>query len=258
MRSPRWLSHFNDAVRQAERYRIGRVLLAGDAGHIHLPAGGQGMNMGMQDAFNLGWKLAAVVRGEATDALLDTYHDERHAADADILNLVRAQAALFGLSEPITQLYNVFSHLIGFSEVNTYLSARLSGLDIRYPGSGDHPLLGRRVPDVAINTSSGTTTIYQLLHRATPVLLSFSDDAAVAEATAWAGRVTPVSATTGAGPWTLPDATTIPAPAALLIRPDGYVAWISDGAPDLAVLRETLTTWCGAADRRSDEERIIR
>jgi hypothetical protein len=234
------------------------VLLAGDAGHIHLPAGGQGMNMGMQDAFNLGWKLAAVVRGEATDALLDTYHDERHAADADTLNLVRAQAALFGLSDPITQLYNVFSHLIGLSEVNTYLSARLSGLDIRYPSSGDHPLQGRRVPDVAINTSSGTTTIYQLLHQATPVLLSFSDDAAVAEATAWAGRVTPVSATTAAGPWTLPDATTIPAPAALLIRPDGYVAWISDGATDLAGLRETLTTWCGAADRRSDEERIIR
>jgi 2-polyprenyl-6-methoxyphenol hydroxylase-like FAD-dependent oxidoreductase len=258
MHSPRWLSHFNDAVRQAERYRIGRVLLAGDAGHIHLPAGGQGMNMGMQDAFNLGWKLAAVVRGEATDALLDTYHDERHAVDADILNLVRAQAALFGLSEPITQLYNVFSHLIGFGAVNTYLSARLSGLDICYPGFGDHPLLGRRVPDVAINTSSGTTTIYQLLHRATPVLLSFSDDAAVAEASAWAGRVTSVSATTAAGPWTLPDATTIPAPTALVIRPDGYVAWISDGAPDLAGLRETLTTWCGAASRRSDEERIIR
>ena len=258
MHSPRWLSHFNDAARQAERYRIGRVLLAGDAGHIHLPAGGQGMNMGMQDAFNLGWKLAAVVRGEATDALLDTYHDERHAADADTLNLVRAQAALFGLSDPITELYNVFSHLIGLSEVNTYLSARLSGLDICYPGSGDHPLLGRRVPDVAINTSSGTTTIYQLLHRARPVLLSFSDDAVVAEATAWAGRVTPVSATTAAGPWTLPDATTIPAPTALLIRPDGYVAWISDGAPDLAGLRETLTTWCEAADRRSDEERIIR
>ena len=258
MHSPRWLSHFNDAARQAERYRIGRVLLAGDAAHIHLPAGGQGMNMGMQDAFNLGWKLAAVVRGEATDALLDTYHDERHAVDADTLNLVRAQAALFGLGDPITELYNVFTRLIGFSEVNTYLSARLSGLDIRYPGSGDHPLLGRRVPDVAINTSSGTTTIYQLLHRATPVLLSFSDDAALAEATAWAGRVTPVSATTTAGPWTLPDATTIRAPAALLIRPDGYVAWISDGAPDLAGLRETLTTWCGAADRRSDEARIIR
>jgi 2-polyprenyl-6-methoxyphenol hydroxylase-like FAD-dependent oxidoreductase len=258
IRSPRWLSHFNDAVRQAERYRVGRVLLAGDAGHIHFPAGGQGMNMGMQDAFNLGWKLAAVVRGDATDALLDTYHDERHAVDADTLNLVRAQAALFGLSEPITQLHHLFGHLIGFSEVNTYLSARLSGLDLRYPGSGDHPLLGRRVPDVAINTSSGTTTIYQLLHRAKPVLLSFSDDAALAEATAWAGRVIPVSATTAAGVWTLPDATTIPAPAALLIRPDGYVAWISDGAPDLAGMRETLTTWCGAADRRRDEERSTR
>jgi len=254
LHSPRWLSHFNDAARQAECYRIGRVLLAGDAAHIHLPAGGQGMNMGMQDAFNVGWKLAAVVRGEAADALLDTYHDERHAADADTLKLVRAQAALFGLGEPITQLYNVFAHLIGFSEVNSYLSATLSGLDIGYPGFGDHPLLGRRVPDVAINTSGRATTIYQLLHRAMPVLLSFSDDAALAEATAWAGRVTAVSATNTAGVWPLPDATTIPAPAALLIRPDGYVAWISDGATDLAGLREIITAWCGAAASRSDED----
>jgi 2-polyprenyl-6-methoxyphenol hydroxylase-like FAD-dependent oxidoreductase len=258
MHSPRWLSHFNDAVRQAERYRVGRVLLAGDAAHIHLPAGGQGMNMGMQDAFNLGWKLAAVVRGDATDALLDTYHDERHAADADTLNVVRAQAVLFGLGDQITQLYTLFTRLVGFSEVNAYLSATLSGLDIRYPGFGDHPLLGRRVPNVAINTSGEATTIYELLHRATPVLLSFSDDAVLTEAAAWAGRVTTVSATTTADPWTLPDGTTIPAPAAVLIRPDGYVAWISDGTTDLADLRETITAWCGAADSRSAEERIIR
>jgi 3-(3-hydroxy-phenyl)propionate hydroxylase len=259
MHSPRWLSHFNDAARQAERYRVGRVLLAGDAAHIHLPAGGQGMNMGMQDAFNLGWKLAAVLRGEATPALLDTYHDERHGADADTLNLVRAQAALFGVSDPIRELYNVFSHLIGFSEVNTYLSARLSGLDIRYPGFGDHPLLGRRVPDVAIDTSGRATTIYEFLHRATPVLLNFSDSVDLGEAaTAWAGRVTTVCATNTADPWALPDGTTIPAPAALFIRPDGYVAWIGDGAPDLTGLRETITAWCGAADRRSDEERILR
>jgi 2-polyprenyl-6-methoxyphenol hydroxylase-like FAD-dependent oxidoreductase len=121
MHSPRWLSHFNDAAPQAERHRIERVLLAGDAAHIHLPAGGQGMNMGMQDAFNLGWKLAAVVGGEATDALLNTYHDERHAADADTLNVVRAQAALFGLGDQITQLYTLLTHLVGLSEVkNTY------------------------------------------------------------------------------------------------------------------------------------------
>ena len=259
MHSPRWLSHFNDAARQAERYRIGRVLLAGDAAHIHLPAGGQGMNMGMQDAFNLGWKLAAVVRGEATDALLDTYHDERHAADADTLNLVRAQTVLFGVSDPIRELYNVFTHLITFSEVNTYLSATLSGLDICYPGFGGHPLLGRRVPDVAINANGRATTIYELLHRATPLLLTFSDDPALAEAaSAWAGRVTAVSTTNTAETWTLPHASTIPVPAALLIRPDGYVAWISDGAPDLAGLRETITAWCGAADRRTDEERIDR
>jgi 2-polyprenyl-6-methoxyphenol hydroxylase-like FAD-dependent oxidoreductase len=259
MHSPRWLSHFNDATRQAERYQIGRVLLAGDAAHIHLPAGGQGMNMGMQDAFNLGWKLAAVVRGEVTEALLDTYHGERHAADADILNLVRAQAALFGLSEQITQLYAVFTHLVGLSEVNTYLSTTLSGLGICYPGFGDHPLLGRRVPDVAVDIAGRATTIYELLHRATPVLLSFSDDAALAEAAStWQGRVTTVSATNTTDPWTLPDATTIPTPTALFIRPDGYVAWISDGTPDLAGLRETITAWCGAADHRIDNERVIR
>jgi 3-(3-hydroxy-phenyl)propionate hydroxylase len=206
----------------------------------------------------LGWKLAAVMRGEAADALLDTYHDERHAADENTLKLVRAQAALFGQSEPITELYNIFTRLIGFGEVNTYLSAKLSGLDIRYPGFGDHPLQGRRVPDVAINTNGRATTIYELLHGAKPVLLSFSDDAALAEATAWAGRVTPVSASDTAETWTLPDASTIPAPAALLIRPDGYVAWISDGATDLADLRETISAWCGAADRRSHEERIDR
>ena len=258
MHSPRWLSHFNDAVRQAQRYRVGRVLLAGDAAHIHLPAGGQGMNMGMQDAFNLGWKLAAVVRGEATDALLDTYHDERHAADADTLNVVRAQAVLFRVGDQVTQLYNLFTHLIGFGQVNAYLSATLSGLDIRYPGFGDHPLLGRRVPDVAITTRGAATRIYELLHRAKPVLLSFSDDAALAEAAVWAGRISTVNAANCADTWTLPDATTIPAPAALLIRPDGYVAWISDGAPDLADLRTTLTTWCGAADGRTDEERFDR
>jgi 3-(3-hydroxy-phenyl)propionate hydroxylase len=259
MHSPRWLSHFNDAARQAERYRVARVFLAGDAAHIHLPAGGQGMNMGMQDAFNLGWKLAAVLRGEASDALLDTYHDERHAADADTLNVVRAQAVLFGVGDPITQLYNVFAHLAGFSQVNAYLSAMLSGLDIRYPGFGDHSLLGRRVPDVPINTGGGATRIYELLHRAEPVLLGFSDDAATAEAaSAWAGRVTTVSATNTADPWTLPDATTIPAPTALFIRPDGYVAWVSDGAPNLADLRKTLTAWCGAAHHRTDKEKVNR
>ena len=245
MHSPRWLSHFSDAARQAERYRIGRVLLAGDAAHIHAPGGGQGMNMGMQDAFNLGWKLAAVLRGEATDALLDTYHDERHGVGADTLRLIRAQTALFGLGEPIADLYGVLTHLIGFGDVNTYLSATLSGLDIHYPSADGHPLSGRRVPDVEISTGGRTTTIYELLHPARPVLLDFLDDAALADAAGWTERITAVSTTDA---WTLPGVTTtIPAPSALLIRPDGYVAWISDGAPDLAALRETLTAWCGAA-----------
>jgi 2-polyprenyl-6-methoxyphenol hydroxylase-like FAD-dependent oxidoreductase len=246
MHGPRWLSHFSDAARQAERYRIGRVLLAGDAAHIHAPAGGQGMNLGMQDAFNLGWKLAAVLRGEAGDTLLDSYHDERHAVGADTLKLIRAQTALFGLGEPIAELYAVPTQLIGFDDVNTYLSATLSGLDIRYPSANGHPLLGRRVPDSEIRIGGRTTTIYALLNPAKPVLLDFSETTALTDAAAgWAGRIVTVSAASSTGASTLPGATGVSAPSALLIRPDGYVAWISDGAADLAGLREKLTAWCG-------------
>ena len=248
MHSPRWLSHFNDAVRQAERYRIGRVLLAGDAAHIHLPAGGQGMNMGMQDAFNLGWKLAAVVGGEATDALLDTYHDERHAVDADTLNLVRAQAALFGLGDQITQLYNVFAHLVGFS--------RGEHLSERQAVGARHPLPRLRRSSTAGSSRPRRLDQHQQQdnHESTssctkpPVLLSFSDDAALAEATAWAGQVTAVSATTAAGLWTLPDGTSHPSarsaahPARRLRRLDQRTAHRI-----LAGLHETLTTWCGTA-----------
>jgi hypothetical protein len=242
---PRWLSHFSDAARQVERYRIGRVLLAGDAAHIPAPAGGQGMNMGMQDAFNLGWKLAAVLRGEVSDALLDTYHDERHAVGADTLKLIRAQTALFGLGQPFAELYAVLSHLIGLGEVNTYLSATLSGLDIRYRMGDGHPLLGRRVPDIEVST--GGTRIYELLHPAKPVLLDFSDTTELTDAAGWPRRIIIHQSSTTTTPWTLPDATAVPAPAGLLIRPDGYIAWINEGTPDLAALHHTLTAWCGAA-----------
>jgi 2-polyprenyl-6-methoxyphenol hydroxylase-like FAD-dependent oxidoreductase len=246
MHSPTWLSHFNDAVRQAERYRLGRVLLAGDAAHIHLPAGGQGMNMGMQDAFNLGWKLAAVMRGDAPESLLDTYHDERHAADADILKIIRAQSVLTEPGPRTDELYDLFARLVRFDEVNRYLSTLQSGLDIRYPMAGEHPLLGRRVPDMPINSSDGGARVFDLLQAARPVLLDFSNSAGLHDAAAaWAGRIEIVKADPLSEAWPVPGVGTIPAPSALLIRPDGYVSWVNDADNDLSLLRENLTTWCG-------------
>jgi 3-(3-hydroxy-phenyl)propionate hydroxylase len=246
MHSPRWLSHFNDATRQVEHYRMGRILLAGDAAHIHAPAGGQGMNMGMQDAFNLGWKLSAVVNGDAPEQLLDTYHDERHTAGADTLNLIRAQMGLMGVGEPISQLRQVVRRLIDLPEVNGYLGATLSGLAIRYPVGEGHPLLGRRVPDVSIRSGGTTSRIYNLLHPAKTVLLDFSDSDQLGTATAaWQGRVNVIQASCSPEPWALPGAGTVAVPTALLIRPDGYVGWVNDGGHDLPGLRESLTTWCG-------------
>jgi 2-polyprenyl-6-methoxyphenol hydroxylase-like FAD-dependent oxidoreductase len=246
MHSPRWLSHFNDATRQVERYRMGRILLAGDAAHIHAPAGGQGMNMGMQDAFSLGWKLAAVVNGEAPDQLLDTYHDERHTVGSDTLNLIRAQMALTGLGEPITQLRHVIRRLIDLPEVNAYLGATLSGLAIRYPLGEGHPLLGRRVPDVSIRCGGTTSRIYNLLHPAKTILLDLSGSDQLRAATAaWQGRVDVIRASCSQDPWSLPGTGTVSVPTALLIRPDGYVSWVNDGDQDLSLLRESLTTWCG-------------
>jgi 2-polyprenyl-6-methoxyphenol hydroxylase-like FAD-dependent oxidoreductase len=246
MRSPRWLSHFSDAVRQAEEYRVGRVLLAGDAAHIHLPAGGQGMNMGMQDAFNLGWKLAAVVRGDAPEGLLDTYQDERHAADADVLKLVRAQSVLCEPGPRMGELYDLFTHLVGFDNVNRYLSTLQSGLDIRYPMAGEHPLLGRRVPDVSLHCGGTTSRIYNLLQPAKAVLLDLSGSDQLRTATAqWHRRVNVVQASCPSDPWPVPGFGMVTVPTALLIRPDGYVSWVNDADQDLSLLRESLTTWCG-------------
>ncbi|MFF3575099.1 FAD-dependent monooxygenase [Nocardia jiangxiensis] len=248
MRSASWLSHFTDSIRQADRYRVGRVFLAGDAAHIHLPAGGQGMNMGIQDAFNLGWKLAAVLRGEAPDALLDTYHDERHAADADTLKIIRAQSILCEPGPRPADLLELLARLVGFDDVNRYLTAVLSGLDLRYPTTGEHPLLGRRVPDADLNTSTDAKRIYELLHAGRPVLLDFSGTMNTPDAAAgWADRIDIVRADRSSDIWALPAGADIPAPTALLIRPDGYVAWASDSTPDLTGLQQALTTWCGPA-----------
>ncbi|WP_343245151.1 FAD-dependent monooxygenase [Streptomyces sp. SID14478] len=252
MHSPRWVSRFNDAARQAARYRDGRVLLAGDAAHIHFPAGGQGLNMGVQDAVNLGWKLASVVRGQAPESLLDSYHAERHPVAERVLHNTRAQSALVRPGPQTDALREVFGALMVFDDVNRYLRHLLTALDIRYPADGDHVLAGRRVPDADLKTPDGATRVHELLHAGRPVLLDLSGSAAVAAvARGWADRLDLVEARSEDDVWPVPALGDIPAPGALLIRPDGHVAWAAaaDGAPDTSALRTALTTWCGPVRR---------
>ncbi|NUS17651.1 MAG: hypothetical protein HOY69_40695, partial [Streptomyces sp.] len=250
MRNPRWVSRFNDAARQADRYRSGRVLLAGDAAHIHFPAGGQGLNMGVQDAVNLGWKLGSVVRGRAPESLLDSYHAERHPVAERVLHNTRAQSALVRPGPQTDALREVFSSLMVFDDVNRYLRHLLTGLDIRYPLDGEHPLTGRRVPDADLKSSEGIVGVHELLHAARPVLLDLHGGAGpAAAARGWADRVEVVEARSEDEVWPVPALGEIPAPAALLIRPDGHVAWAAgpDRVPDTAALTTALTTWCGPA-----------
>jgi 2-polyprenyl-6-methoxyphenol hydroxylase-like FAD-dependent oxidoreductase len=247
MRSPRWLSRFGDAARQAARYRAGRVLLAGDAAHIHFPAGGQGLNLGVQDAVNLGWKLASVVRGHVPEQILDSYHAERHPVAARVLQNTRAQAALGRPGAQTDALREV--SLIEFDEVNRYLAYMITALDVRYPMGEGHPLLGRRVPDVDITTADGDTRVVDLLHAGRPVLLDLSGGVAdLADVVRdWTDRVDRIEAKCPAERWAVPMAGSVPAPAALLIRPDGYVAWAAPaGEPvDAASLRAALAVWFG-------------
>lgn len=250
MHSPRWVSRFNDAARQAARYRDGRVLLAGDAAHIHFPAGGQGLNMGVQDAVNLGWKLASVVRGQAPEGLLDSYHTERHAVAERVLNNTRAQSALARPGAQTDALREVFGSLIVFDDVNRHLRGMLTALDIRYPVDGGHRLAGRRVPDADLKTAGGDTRVYELLHAGRPVVLDLSGSAGVAAvAQGWADRVDFVEARSEDDFWPVPAIGEIPAPAALLVRPDGHVAWAAeaDDTPDTSALRSALTAWFGPA-----------
>ncbi|MFD9499472.1 FAD-dependent monooxygenase [Streptomyces sp. NPDC060035] len=250
MHSPRWISQFGDAARQAAQYREGRVLLAGDAAHIHFPAGGQGLNMGVQDAVNLGWKLASVVRGQAPESLLDSYHAERHPVGERVLQNTRAQSALARPGAQTDALREVFGSLMVFDDVNRHLRGMLTALEVRYPVDGDHPLEGRRVPDADLKTPDGATRVYELLHAARPVLLDLRGSAEVAAATeGWADRVDIVEARSEDDRWPVPSVGEIRAPAALLIRPDGHVAWAAaaGGAPDISSLRTALATWFGPA-----------
>ncbi|GAA1556694.1 FAD-dependent monooxygenase [Kribbella hippodromi] len=242
MHSPRWVSQYGDAARQADRYRAGRVLLAGDAAHIHYPAGGQGLNTGVQDAVNLGWKLAAVLRGEAPDLLLDTYESERHPVAARVLQNTRAQTALARPGAHSDALRETFTGLVEIDEVRRRLGLMITGLDITYDLPGDHPLLGRRVPDAELST----TRVHQLLRSGRPILLSLNGSEAPAIADSWADRLDCVAADTVAQEWTVPGAGDVRVPATVLIRPDGHVAWATDGQTETG-LEEALTTWFGPA-----------
>ena len=240
--SPTWISRFTDATRQASSYRAGRVLLAGDATHIHSPMGGQGIPMGMEDAVNLGWKLAQVLKGVSPESLLDTYQAERHPAVARSLKYTMALGALMRVDPRTEALGDTLAEVTVMDEPRKHLGALASGLGIRYDLGEGHPQLGRRVPDLDLVTAAGPTTVYALLHPARPVLLNLGDPDAF-DIDDRAERVQVVDARCD-GPWELPAIGQVESPAAVLIRPDGYVAWVGDGTE--AGLADALTTWFGA------------
>jgi 3-(3-hydroxy-phenyl)propionate hydroxylase len=241
VRNPTWLSRFTDMARQAASYRNRRVLLAGDAAHVHSPAGGQGLNIGVQDAVNLGWKLAQVVRGKSPETLLDTYHAERHPIGARVLRLTMAMTAL-GRGDDCTEaLRETMTDLLQMDAPRKRLAGTMSGLDIHYDLGKGHPLLGRRMPDLELGTANGPLRVFSLLHDARPVLLNLAEPGGL-DITRWAERVQLVDAKYP-GAWELPVIGTVTAPAAVLIRPDGYVAWVGDKTDQ--GLGDALTTWFG-------------
>lgn len=239
--SPTWISRFTDATRQATSYREGRVLLAGDAAHVHYPVGGHGLSLGVQDAVNLGWKLAQVANGTAPESLLDSYHAERHPVAARLLRSTMAQTVLMRSDERVEALRDSVAELLSMDEPRKRFGAMLSGLDIRYELGEDHPLVGRRIPDLDLVTTHGPLRLFTLLHEARPVLLNLGEPGGF-DVAGWADRLLAVDAEC-TGPWELPVLGEVAAPAAVLIRPDGYVAWASDGSE--AGLGEALDAWFG-------------
>jgi 2-polyprenyl-6-methoxyphenol hydroxylase-like FAD-dependent oxidoreductase len=240
--SPVWISRFTDTTRQAAAYRDRRVLLAGDAAHVHPPDGGQGLQMGVQDAVNLGWKLAQVVKQRSPESLLDTYHAERHPVAARALRNTIASVALRRSDDRTKALRDTVTELLSMTEPRRRFAAMMSGLDIRYDCGEGHPLLGRRMPDLDLVTAKCPQRVFTLLHDARPVLLNL-DEPGTFDIAAWANRVRLVDARY-AGTWELPALGPVTAPTAVLIRPDGYVAWVGDRSQ--LGLAAALTTWFGA------------
>jgi 2-polyprenyl-6-methoxyphenol hydroxylase-like FAD-dependent oxidoreductase len=247
--SPTSISRFTDMTRQAAVYHNGRVLLAGDAAHVHYPVGGQGLNIGVQDAVNLGWKLAQVVKGVAPATLLDTYHAERHPVTACVLRNTMAQVALLRTDDRTNALRDTVSELLSMDEPRKRIAAMMSGLDIHYDlgeEGAEHPLLGRRMPDldlVTANTANDPLRVFTLLRDARPVLLNLGAPGGF-DITPWSDRVQLIDATYPGG-WELPVLGAVTAPTAVLIRPDGYVAWVAEGDQTNAGLHDALTTWFG-------------
>ncbi|MBC7791901.1 MAG: FAD-dependent monooxygenase, partial [Anaerolineae bacterium] len=239
--SPTWISRFTDMTRQAAAYRDRRVLLAGDAAHVHPPMGGQGLNIGVQDSVNLGWKLAQVVKRTSPETLLDTYQAERHPVAARVLRNTMAQVALRRTDDRTKALGDAVSELLGMDEPRRRLAAEMSGLGVHYDLGERHSLLGRRMPDLDLVTANGPLQVFTMLHLARPVLLNLGEPGGF-DITPWADRVHLIDAKY-VGRWELPAIGAVTAPTAVLVRPDGYVAWVGDLTP--VGLADALTTWFG-------------
>jgi 2-polyprenyl-6-methoxyphenol hydroxylase-like FAD-dependent oxidoreductase len=239
--NPTSISRFTDMARQAASYRVRRVLLAGDAAHVHPPMGGQGLQIGVQDAVNLGWKLAQVVKQTSPESLLDTYHAERHPIAARVLRNTMAQTALLRFDDRIEALRDAVSELLSMDEPRKRFAAMMSGLDIHYDFGEGHKLLGRRMPDLDLVTTDGTLRVFTLLHNARPVLLNFGEPGGF-DISPWADRVQSIDVKY-VGAWELPVIGAVAAPTAVLIRPDGYVAWVGDRTH--MGLADALATWFG-------------